>query len=174
MELAILHYIQNLHNPALNSIFIGITKLLGNHGVVVIMLSFVLMAFPKTRKCGLWMLLSFLLTAVIGWGIKHILARPRPFIADPTVTMLIKPPGGYSCPSSHTALAFATAAAIYFRSRFYGVFALFIAFFIGFSRLYLFVHYPSDVLLGAALGTLCATIVENYIGPILKRLLFID
>ena len=76
--------------------------------------------------------------------------------------LLIPHPGGFSFPSGHTGASFAAASALFFSRNKFGVFAFVVAALIGFSRLYLYVHYPSDVLAGALIG-----IMLGWLGNIL-------
>lgn len=163
MELEILYYIQTLHTPMLNKLFMAITALLGSKGLIVVFLSFVLMAFKKTKRCGLAILLSFALAAVLGYAFKHIIARPRPFLLAAEIELIVKAPKGYSFPSNHSALAFATATAIFLQNKYCGFIALFIASLVAFSRLYLFVHFPTDIIAGVALGIASALIIKKYL-----------
>ena len=102
-----------------------------------------------------------LVTLGITWvicefGVKELLARPRPFVVDPGYVLLIAPPSGYSLPSGHTLTAF-IAATVLTRApiaRGLKVAAWVAAIAIAFSRLYLFVHFPTDVLAGAVIGVL--------------------
>ena len=103
------------------------------------------------------MLVSLLVTFLIGEiGLKNLIMRERPLVADPTVQQLIPPPSGSSFPSGHTASSFTAAWILWKADRKFGAAGLALAVCIGFSRLYLFVHYPTDVLGGAVLGIACA------------------
>lgn len=82
--------------------------------------------------------------------LKNLIQRPRPFTLLPGVSLLIPPPGSSSFPSGHTGSSFACAAAIFLLNRKWGVPALALAALIAFSRLYLSVHYPTDLLCGRA------------------------
>ena len=84
--------------------------------------------------------------------LKHIVARARPCWLEPTFQMLIAVPHDYSFPSAHSMVSFAAAVAIFHYNKKAGIPALVIAALIAFSRLYLFVHFPSDVLASVALG----------------------
>ena len=159
MELQILHMIQGWHTDWLSAIMIFFTKL-GDEGFLWIAVSIVLLLFPKTRKCGVAMALSMLLTTILGNKIiKNIVARPRPFAVDESVKLLIEQPGQYSFPSGHTANGFTAAVSIFLFYKKPGIAALVVAGIIAFSRMYLFVHYPTDILGGIVLGTLDAALV---------------
>ena len=161
MELSILHAIQALHNPILDKIMTGVfNDLVGSLGQLWIIVGLVLLIIPKTRKCGLAVLLSYVVSFLIGnvW-LKDLIARPRPCAVDDTVQLIVKKPGSFSCPSVHTYLAFASAMAIYHYYRKSGIGVLVFAALVGFSRMYFFVHYPTDVLFGAVLGILTAFVV---------------
>ena len=161
MELNILHTLQSFHNPLLDQIMVTVfNTFVGSLGQIWIVVGLVLLIIPKTRKCGLAVLLSYAVSLLIGneW-LKDLIARPRPCAVDDTVQLIVKKPESYSCPSVHTYLAFSSAMAVfhYYRKAGLGVFAF--AAMVGFSRMYFFVHYPTDVLFGAALGILTAFVV---------------
>ena len=127
----------------------------GDRGVVWILLGIFLIARDKTRPAGIAVLLALLCAHVLGNEVlKPLIDRPRPCDLYPDWLYLIPRPGGASFPSGHTITAFAPAVALtVFRHR-QGALALALATLIALSRLYLFVHWPSDVLAGAALGAL--------------------
>lgn len=158
MELHILHWIQLLHNPLLDQIMITVfNKLVGSLGQLWIVVGLVLLVIPKTRKCGAAVLLSYAVSFLIGneW-LKDLIARPRPCAVDDTVLLIVKKPESFSCPSVHTYLAFSSAMAIYHYYHKTGLGVFIFAALVGFSRMYFFVHYPTDVLFGAILGTVTA------------------
>ncbi len=128
---------------------------LGNHGGLWIALALLLLCRARTRRLGLTLGLSLLLeTFCCNLLLKPIVARVRPFAVNTDVLLLLPPLADYSFPSGHTSAAFAFAAALVGRrSRWGFVFCLF-AVLMGFSRLYLYVHYPTDVLGGMILGCL--------------------
>ncbi len=159
MELEILHAIQGLHRDWLDPVMVFFSAI-GNSGFCWIVLSVVLACIPRTRKCGVTMLLSMALTFVLGnLFLKNLVARPRPCAVDKSVTLLVPFPSEYSFPSGHSASSFTAAAALFAYQRRIGLIALFVAAVIAFSRMYLFVHYPTDILGGICIGVLDAFLV---------------
>ena len=161
MELSILHTIQSLHNPILDQVMVAVfNTLVGSLGQLWLAVGLVLLIIPRTRKCGAAVLLSYVASFLIGnqW-LKDLIARPRPCAVDDTIRLIVKKPGSFSCPSVHTYLAFSSAMAIfhYYKKAGIGVFVF--AALVGFSRMYFFVHYPTDVLFGAVLGIVTAFVV---------------
>lgn len=159
MELQFLYALQELQHPLLDKIMIFITSL-GNGGIFWICLGLVFAMIPKTRKCGICMLLSMALTYVLGNLIlKNLVARPRPFTIATEIGLKIPRPGEYSFPSGHTMNAFSAATSIFLFYKRTGIAALVLAALIAFSRMYLFVHYPTDVLGGMLLGIVDALLI---------------
>lgn len=156
IEFDILFYLQSLHNPILDKIMVNITSL-GNLGAIWFIISIVLMIIKKYRRYGVLLFVTLALTGFLGsFVIKPLVARARPCDVFRDVDTLIKHPGGFSFPSGHTYLSFAAATVIYFMNKKLGVLAVILAAVIGFSRMYLFVHFPSDVAVGALLGVVVA------------------
>lgn len=152
MELAILYAIQGLHRDWLNPIMIFLSAI-GEAGMIWIMISIVLAVIPRTRRCGLTMLAAMALSFLLGnCLLKNLIARPRPCAVDPGIQLLVPFPSEYSFPSGHTLNGFTAAVTIFLHYRRIGIAALLLAGTIAFSRLYLFVHYPTDILGGLALG----------------------
>lgn len=163
MELEILHMIQTLHRDWLSDIMVFFSTI-GNGGICWIAVCIVLLLIPRTRKCGITMAAAMLLTTILGNEIiKKVVARPRPCTVDTGVTLLIPRPGQYSFPSGHTANSFTAAVSIFLYYRKPGILALVVASIIAFSRMYLFVHYPTDILGGILLGTLDAMLIYGCI-----------
>ena len=156
MELQILHAIQGIHQEWLTEILRFFTTI-GESGLVWIVIAIVLTCIPKTRKCGLTMMIAMAVTYLVGnLFLKNIIARPRPCAVDTSVTLKIPFPSEYSFPSGHTSNGFTAAVTIFSYYRKAGILSLLMAAVIAFSRLYFFVHYPTDILGGIVLGTLDA------------------
>lgn len=158
----ILIWIQEfVRNSILNPIFIGITHL-GDGGVIWIGISLLLLIPKKTRKIGIMGIVAIVLSGVINnICLKNIVARMRPFDKMDNLITLITPPVDYSFPSGHTAASFAVGWLLFRKlPKEYGIPSLILAILIGFSRLYVGVHYPSDVIMGMLSGIFISYIAE--------------
>ena len=160
IDINILNFI---HNTCQNAVFDKVMPyitLLGNSGLIWIVISIILILSKKYRHVGILCIAALILAAILGEGIlKNIVQRPRPFYQIPNVRLLISRPAAYSFPSGHTASSFAAAGVIFVTLKKYRFHAVILASLIAFSRMYLFVHYPSDILGGILLGLLCSKIV---------------
>ncbi len=169
----ILLFIQEyIRNPLLTPILTFITSL-GDGARIWIIASILLLIPKKTRRVGMMSGLALLgVLFVNNTLIKNIVARPRPYTVLENLSILIPEPDEFSFPSGHTASSFATAMVFYRQfPKKWGIPALILAALIGFSRLYVGVHYPTDVLGGIVSGTLIAISAE-YI--VLKVLGFLE
>lgn len=154
-EFFILDALQKLHTPLLDRIIVSITSL-GNGGWFWIVLGIVLIITKKYRKGGILILGALIFSALFGNIIlKPLVARPRPCWIHDTVQLLIKVPRDYSFPSGHTQASFAAASALMQTNKKAGISACVLAVLIAFSRLYLYVHFPTDVLAGILIGICC-------------------
>lgn len=150
--------LQKLRNPFLDRMMVCITRL-GDSGAVWILLAVIFLFTKDYKICGITIILSLILSGIIGnLVLKNIFARKRPCWINKDIKLLIDMPKDYSFPSGHTSASFASAAAIFLNYKAVGLAALILAVLIGFSRLYLFVHYLSDVLSGVLLGLCCGGI----------------
>lgn len=117
----------------------------------------------ETLHAGYITGISFLATFAITEGLKFTVQRPRPYNAYPERLHPVRTTLGYSFPSGHTSLCFATAVSLSlcYPEWYVVVPSLLWATGVGFSRIYLGVHYPSDVIAGAVVGTLTALLVHS-------------
>lgn len=159
-EFDFLYALQQMHQPVLDKIMMFLSTL-GNAGIFWIILSIILCIPKKTRTAGIQMLISMALAFLIANLIlKPLIARDRPCWVDQTVPLLIKSPTDYSFPSGHSVNGFATSVALFCNNRKPGIAALVLAALIAFSRLYNFVHFPTDVAAGILIGTVTAIVVH--------------
>ncbi len=135
--------------------FMPLVTLLGEGGIFWIAVTLVLLCFKKTRRAGLVMAVSLAIGLVaVNLTLKPLVARPRPYTVDENVKLLVNKLSDYSFPSGHTLACFECSVALLICGfKKWGGAALTFAFLVAFSRLYLYVHYPTDVLTGMALGT---------------------
>lgn len=157
---SILLYIKdNMHGPIMDKVMV-ISTYLGNRGLIWIVIIVSLMISKKYRKIGFIALLALILSTILGEGIlKHLVKRIRPSANIPAGNLLIAKPLSYSFPSGHATSSFSVAGVLakYFKKYAIEFFSL--ASLISFSRLYLYVHYPTDVLAGIVLGLICSGII---------------
>lgn len=159
----ILLWIQEyLRNDFLTPIMTFITSL-GNAGIIWILITVVLLFPKKTRKVGILSACALLGSLVVNNVIlKNLVARIRPYEVVDGLHLLIEKQVDWSFPSGHTGSSFASAVVLYKNlPKKYGVMALILASLIAFSRLYVGVHYPSDVLAAVITGSIIGYIVDK-------------
>lgn len=165
IDRCILEFIQTyMHTPFLDKVMPLTTKL-GNFGTIWIVISLILILSKKYRKAGILAIYSLLIAAILGEGIiKNIIARPRPFMKMLDIDLLIPKPTSYSFPSGHTAssIAAAMAYAKMIEDKRIVIALVLLACTIAFSRLYLMVHYPTDILGGIVLGVLSSKLAYKF------------
>lgn len=169
-DIRILDFIYfNIKNPFLDNIMSFFTSI-GDNGLVWIFIGAWFFFIQKDRKTFISIISSLILCLlVVNYTIKPLVARERPFTENPTVEITIERPEDYSFPSGHTASSFAGATAIWLcTNRRVGFAAFILCLIISFSRLYFYVHYPTDVIFGALLGVLLG-IIGNYLSRFLKE-----
>lgn len=164
-----------------NSILDVIMTFITDFGSVIAWGLFCVLLFvfggEKAKKVALLGLLALFITNLAVGFLKNMVAEPRPFMTLPNAELLVPERGSYSFPSSHTASSFAAATVIGLKYRFkirkrsqlliYPLIAF--AGIIAFSRIYIGVHYPLDVLVGAIIGIICALTVLKYENQILNN-----
>lgn len=158
MDFTILSFVQNhFHNRFTDKFFPFLSRL-GNAGAIWFAFAAYLVARKSTRHYAVMLFFSIALAHILSQILKILIARPRPFMTF-SRPLLIHTPGGYSCPSGHSASSFAAATVLCMVNRGFGFTALALALLIAFSRIFLFVHYPSDTVIGSAIGILCAILI---------------
>ena len=157
---SILLYIKDNMQGSIMDKSMVISSYLGNGGIIWIIIVAILMINKKYRKIGFMALGALILSTILGEEIlKNVVRRIRPSENIPAIDLLISKPLSYSFPSGHTTSSFAVAGVLAKYFKRYAVVFLGAASLIGFSRLYLYVHYPTDILAGIGLGLLCSTII---------------
>lgn len=166
--LSIKKHIQNKYLDRL----MPLVTYMGNLGIIWIAIALILILNKPYRPIGNVVILTLIISTIVGEGIvKHIVKRIRPCNIHNNLNLLITKPISYSFPSGHTLSSFAAAEIL---SKYFGQYKLIfiaIAFLIALSRLYLYVHYPTDVIAGMIIGTFCckltfAFLQGNYIEKI--------
>lgn len=181
MEIQILHWFESLHNPILNPIMYAITSL-GDKGLFWILISLLCVTIlpVRYRKVGITMMIALLLSVIFCNGImKNLWQRPRcfwvtgqPYVISDEFENLYNVFAGikdYSFPSGHTSASFAAALAIFCWTKREGVYAIVLAALIALSRLYLTVHYPTDVLVSLILGSLYGVAAYFIVKLLMKK-----
>ena len=158
-DLPILEWIQAYLQSEFLDTVMPIITLFGEGGIFWIAWAVILLIIPKTRKIGLSMLIALILGLLVcNLTLKPLVARVRPYDLQEQdfgvyINLLINRQSDFSFPSGHTIASFEAAVVLLKYSKKMGIPALIIAILVSFSRLYLYVHYPSDVLVSMVLGT---------------------
>lgn len=153
-DTAVMDFVQqNFHNPVTDAVFPALTYL-GEYGMIWIVAALCMLFFKKSRTCGMLCLCALAAAYLFGEVfLKNVIGRARPFESFPDIPLLIPPPESFSFPSGHSASSFTAAVVIFWYNKKAGTAALVLAALIAFSRVFLFVHYPTDIIAGAVLGT---------------------
>lgn len=171
MEAQILLWIQNnLRNDVLTP-FMKVVTMLGNKGWFFILVSLILLCLPKTRKTGLACALSLILHLLaVNLCLKPLIFRARPYDVIPGLVNIIEKQSDASFPSGHTAAAFAVTTVLLLRAdKRLSIPMLVLSVILAFSRLYVGVHYPTDVLAGVLIGVLFGVISVWIVDKIGKK-----
>ena len=174
-DLPILDWIQaNLQSPFMDK-FMPFITVFGDAGIFWMVISALLVIFPRTRKTGLGMAFAMMIGLVVcNITLKPMVARIRPYDLQAelgvTIQLLGERMHDFSFPSGHTIASFEAAVVMLKNSKKMGIPAMILAVLISFSRLYLYVHYPTDVITSVILGTLFALIGDAIAGLIAPKL----
>lgn len=169
-DLSVLEWIrENLYCAFLDAVMPVIT-FLGDGGWFWIAAAVVMLFFKRTRKTALMtgaaLIFGLLICNLI---LKPAVARIRPYEVMEGIKLLIEKQSDFSFPSGHTTASFEAATVFMLRDKRFGIPALVLACIIAFSRMYLYVHYPTDIIGGIVIGTLCGLLGYFVVGYVWKR-----
>lgn len=170
-EIGILDFIRNNFScKFLDYFFIAITRL-SDEGIFWIILALVLLCFKKTRKTGICLGVVLIIGEILGNQIlKKLFERPRPYTVNPDITLVIDKLSSFSFPSGHSRCAVECAVVIFANNKRWGIAAITVAVLTCLSRMYLYVHYPTDVLAGAALGVIDGLLAMFIVKKVMERI----
>lgn len=175
IDLSILEFIQkNIRCDFLDAIVPPITHL-AEKGIFWIAVALVLICFKKTRKTGFMVGAALLIGLALGNGVlKNVVGRIRPYDLDGSLLkeadLLVSGLSDFSFPSGHTLASFEAATVLLIRDKRMGIPALVLAILIALTRLYLYVHYPTDVIAGVIFGVAFAVLGVFVVNKIYKAL----
>lgn len=166
----ILLFIQDHLRNGLFDFIVPIYTSLCDGGILWIAIAIVMLPFKKYRKCGILILAALLLNHIICNEIlKDLVARPRPYTLRTDYTPLVEPLKSFSFPSGHSATSSAAAFVIFLHHKKLGIVSIVLAVLMCLSRLYIFVHFPTDVFFGFVLGMICAytvCLIQKKLAPV--------
>lgn len=186
-DMKVYQFAEQLRGPVFDKIMVFFTHM-GDGGYFWIALSVVLLLFKKTRKYGLAMAGALAAASLLNRIVlKSLFDRPRPYIMDISNWQRVATDGwmyempfeslkekSVSFPSGHTASSFAAAIGVFYIDKKKGIVPLIVAALIGFSRIYIHVHYPSDVvggvITGVVFGLLACVVIFKVFGGLLDKL----
>ena len=177
-DLPILEWIQAYLQSDFLDTVMPIITLFGEGGIFWIAWAVILLIIPKTRKIGLSMIIALLLGLLVcNLTLKPLVARVRPYDLQEQdfgvyINLLINRQSDFSFPSGHTIASFEAAVVLLKYSKKMGIPALILAILVSFSRLYLYVHYPTDVLVSVVLGILFGILGNLIVNAIYKKFVY--
>lgn len=177
-DMAVFRFVEeHLWCPALDAVMVTVTTL-GDGGLIWIALGVVLLFFRNYRKFGIMIFVALLFSLIINDNIlKPLIARPRPFDLDAWKGTFVYPelitrPSSLSFPSGHSSSSLAAAVVLLFsKNKKLGIPVLVFALLMAFSRIYVHVHYATDVFAGIVAGTvyaLLAVLLVSRLEPLIK------
>ena len=178
IDVAIYQFVDSIMSPVLDTIFTFITHLGDTPGIIWFIIGICLLIPKKTRKLGILLFAGLAFSSIINnLVLKELIGRPRPYNLDPEVWLnagytyewpnLIKQSSSPSFPSGHTSTSIGAAFALLLGCRkkylAVGIPAFILSLLVGFSRIYVHVHYPTDVIAGALVGLICGLAIWVFV-----------
>lgn len=161
-EFKMLNAIHNLVQCDFMDILMKTISAIGNGGAVWIVAALIMLATKKYRRLGLKLAIGLIAGLIFGNIIlKNLVARPRPCWIFEDIDMLIAVPQDFSFPSGHTLASFTSAFILLDADKRMGVPAIILATVMAFSRMYLFVHFPTDILGGIILSGIIFVMIKK-------------
>lgn len=155
-DIAVLDFIREHFSCAFLDAIVPPISFLGNGGLIFIVAAVLMVFWKRTRKTGAMTGAALIFGLLIcNLFLKPLVARIRPFDLVEGISVIINKPNDYSFPSGHTTAAFELATVWMLRDKRFGVPALVFAFVMAFTRMYLYVHYPTDIIGGMIIGIVC-------------------
>ena len=147
----------------MDMLMVGVSSL-GNGGAIWIVAAIVMMSIKKYRKCGYVFVLALLAGLVFGnFVMKNLIARPRPCALFEGLELLVSKPTDFSFPSGHTLASFISAFILLDVNKKIGIAAMVLAVVMALSRMYLFVHFPTDILGGILLAFVIYLLARKFL-----------
>ena len=172
-EGGVLLWFQNcLRGPVQDAIVMAYTSL-GNSGILFIVAGLLLLCFKKTRRVGVAALLALLIGLLCtNLTLKPLCARPRPWLDVPGLVNLLGESAYRSFPSGHSTSAFAFAFAMWFGApkKWMKWVSMVVAILMGLSRLYVGVHYPTDIIGGILVGLLAGWLAVLLVNTVWRKI----
>ena len=170
IDISILDFVKNDMRSGILDVIMPVISAIGNSGLIWIIIAIIFICLKKYRAMGISLGIALILCLLIGnLGLKPLIARIRPYDVIPDIVLLIPPPKDYSFPSGHTMASFASATVIFWYHKRFGICALILGSAIAFSRLYLYVHYPTDILGGVVIGIIIGVAAVLLVSAIRRK-----
>ncbi len=175
LDTSILFWIQDFIRNDIFDVILPFYTSLGEDGIIWIALGLILLIPKKYRKTGIMVLAALLVMLVVNnIVLKNLIARSRPCWTYPEMVQLVHNPSSFSFPSGHTTSAFAVAFTVFSQHKKFGKITIVMASIMAFTRLYVFVHYPTDIYGGILVAWAITTFVcfmEKKITPKIEEFL---